>query len=215
MPPEIDALIAKPELLAAVLAVGAAFGIAIALASPRTRYRKWRGNRRWQRRESESLVSSETKLRESAAPKPSDAADQLRIVLNAQFRVRRILNKSEARVFDELKQAVMGCDATWHVMAQVSLGEILRCEDREAFGCINSKRVDLLLVDADCMPRYAIEYQGKAHHQGAAAARDAVKKEALRRAGVGYYEVVAGQTTPAELRRLVGKLISPSGASSP
>ena len=40
-----------------------------------------------------------------------------------------------------------------------------------------------------------------------AAARDAVKKEALRRAGIGYYEVVAGQTTPTELRRLVEKLV--------
>jgi hypothetical protein len=45
------------------------------------------------------------------------------------------------------------------------------------------------------------------HHQGTAAARDAVKKEALRRAGSGYYEVVAGQTTPSELRRLVEKLV--------
>ena len=38
------------------------------------------------------------------------------------------------------------------------------------------------------------------------AARDAVKKEALRRAGIGYHEV-AGHTTPAELRRLVEKLV--------
>jgi hypothetical protein len=101
----------------------------------------------------------------------------------------------------------MARNATWQVMAQVSLGEILRSKDTEAFRCINSKRVDMLLVDADCMPRYAIEYQGEGHHQSAAAARDAVKKEALRRAGIGYYEVVAGQTTPAELRRLVEKLI--------
>jgi hypothetical protein len=38
------------------------------------------------------------------------------------------------------------------------------------------------------------------------AARDAVKKEALRKAGIGYHEVVAGHTTPAELKRLVEKL---------
>jgi hypothetical protein len=30
----------------------------------------------------------------------------------------------------------------WQVMAQVSLGEILRCEDKDAYLCINSKRVD-------------------------------------------------------------------------
>jgi len=40
-----------------------------------------------------------------------------------------------------------------------------------------------------------------------AAARDAVKKEALRRAGIGYHEVVAGHTTAGELRRLVEKLV--------
>jgi hypothetical protein len=34
-----------------------------------------------------------------------------------------------------------------------------------------------------------------------------VKKEALRRAGIGYCEVVSGQTTPSELKRLVEKLV--------
>ncbi len=95
----------------------------------------------------------------------------------------------------------------WQVMAQVSLGEILRSKDANAYGCINSKRVDLLLMDEDCQPRHAFEYQGTAHHQASAAARDAVKKEALRRAGIGYHEVVAGHTTPSDLSRLVEKLI--------
>lgn len=102
---------------------------------------------------------------------------------------------------------VIGRNSGWQVMAQVSLGEILSCRDRDAYGCINAKRVDLLLVDADCQPRHAVEYQGGAHHQGAAAARDAVKREALRRAGIGYHEVVAGHTTPGDLRRLVEKLV--------
>ena len=35
---------------------------------------------------------------------------------------------------------------------------------------------------------------------------DAIKKEALRRAGIGYFEVVAGDT-PAELRRVVERLV--------
>ena len=34
-----------------------------------------------------------------------------------------------------------------------------------------------------------------------------MKKEALRQAGIGYHEVVAGATTPAELRGLVGRLV--------
>jgi hypothetical protein len=65
----------------------------------------------------------------------------------------------------------------------------------------------MLLVDAECRPLHAIEYQGGSHHRGTAAARDAVKKEALRRAGIGYVEVVAGDHTPAELRRIVEKLV--------
>jgi hypothetical protein len=62
-------------------------------------------------------------------------------------------------------------------------------------------------MDEACQPRHAIEYHGVGHHQGTAAARDAVKKEALRRAGIGYHEVVAGHTTPSELRQLVEKLV--------
>ena len=90
-------------------------------------------------------------------------------------------------------------------MGQVSLGQILASEDKGAYLAINSKRVDLLIVDADCRPLHAIEFQGTGHHQGTAAARDAIKKEALRRAGVGYIEVISGDT-PADLRAIVRKL---------
>lgn len=73
--------------------------------------------------------------------------------------------------------------------AHVHLGEILRSAN--AYNCVNAKRVDLLLVDENCLPRHALEYQGQAHHQGTAAARDAVKKQALRQAGISYREIVA------------------------
>ena len=56
-----------------------------------------------------------------------------------------------------------------------------------------------------------MQHQVSGHHQGAAAARDAVKKVALRKAGFGYHAVVAGHTTAAELRRLVGKLMPEGG----
>ena len=138
-----------------------------------------------------------------------DAADQLRTVMKAEFKAQRLLNKSEARLFRAMDKMVIELARPgWQVMAQVSLGEILRCEDKAAYGCINAKRVDLLIVDEECRPLHAIEYQGGAHFKGAhaTAARDAVKKEALRRAGIGYVEVVAGDT-PAELRRVVERLV--------
>jgi hypothetical protein len=128
--------------------------------------------------------------------------------MKAEFKAQRLLNKSEARLFKAVDKQVLEARPGWQVMAQVSLGEILKCEDKAAYACINSKRVDLLIVDEECRPLHAIEYQGGAHYKGAhaTAARDAVKKEALRRAGIGYVEVVAGDT-PAELRRVVERLV--------
>ena len=203
MPPEISALIAKPELLIAVLAVGAVAGMAIEQLLAQMRRRTWRNKNK----KNGPDGNAARPWSGPRPPKPLDSADQLRTVMAADFTAQPLLNKSEARVFRELDRIVIDCNPGWQVMAQVSLGEVLRCPDADAHSCINSKRVDLLLMDGDCWPRHAIEYQGGAHHQGTAAARDAVKKEALRRAGIGYHEVVAGHTTPADLRRLVEKLV--------
>jgi hypothetical protein len=216
MPPEFVALIDKPHLLIAGLAAFFA-GMFVERYMSKMRRWAWRRKNRWRwgkwRREASGAAGSWRTSRDQVVPpRYPDAADQLRIVMRADFTVRPLLNKSEARVFKELDRIVIGCNSGWQVMAQVSLGEILRSEDADAYSCINSKRVDLLLMDGDCLPRHAIEYQGGGHHQGAAAARDAVKKEALRRAGIGYHEVVGGHTTPADLRRLVEKLVDKPAA---
>jgi hypothetical protein len=211
MPPEIIGLIEKPHLLIAVMLVGALAGMAFERFLSEMRRQAWREKNRWrwERKRSGGNIDSGpwTPKPDLAAPKQPDAADQLRIVMDANFRIQPLLNKSEARLFRELDRLVLTCNPGWQVMAQVSLGEILRSKDAGAYSCINSKRVDLLLVDENCQPRHAIEYQGALHHQSAAAARNAVKKEALRRAGIGYHEVVAGHTTPSDLRRLVEKLV--------
>ena len=141
----------------------------------------------------------------------ANASEQLRRVMAADFKSRVLLNRSEAQVFKALDAAVIGRNPSWQVMAQVSVGEFLSSPDRGAYAAVNAKRVDFALMDAECRVRHALEYQGNGHHQSSAAARDAVKKEALRKAGIGYHEVVAGHTTPAELRRLVEKLV-PGGS---
>jgi Protein of unknown function (DUF2726) len=162
---------------------------------------RWYGARR------DLDIAPQTTRPYEGGPKSFDAADQLRIVMCASFTAQPLLNSSEARVFRELDRIVASCNPAWQVMAQVSMGEILRSTDANAYRCINSKRIDLLLIDENCRPRHAMEYQGGAHYQGTAAIRDAVKKEALRRAGIGYHEVVSGRTTPSELQRLVEKLV--------
>ena len=197
MPPELVALIDKPILLVAILFTGAMIGICV------EKFARWENRRKWQRRKGLRLTIVPERI--------PDAADQLRIVMGAKFKPQRLLNKSEARLFKAIDKWVIELRPGWQVMAQVSLGEILRTEDKAAYACINSKRVDLLIVDDECRPLHAIEYQGGAHFKGAhaTAARDAVKREALRRAGIGYVEVVAGDT-PAELRRVVERLVKPN-----
>ncbi|WP_417591045.1 DUF2726 domain-containing protein [Parasphingorhabdus sp.] len=136
------------------------------------------------------------------------AAGQLTTVSRAKFSSRPLLNKSEANVFLALDKAVIARNPRWQVMAQVSLGEFLASPDKNAFLSVNSKRVDFALMDDRCCVVHALEYQGSGHHFGdCAPARDAVKKEALRKAGIGYHEVVAGHTTAGELRALVEKLV--------
>jgi len=123
------------------------------------------------------------------ATTPPDGAEQLRAVMAATFAKRRILSRSEAQVFQAAEQAIKTQGLGWRVMAQVSLGEVLSSPDAKAYAAINSKRVDLLVISSGGEPIAAIEYQGSGHYQGTAPVRDAVKKEALRRAGVRYMEI--------------------------
>jgi hypothetical protein len=214
MPPELIALIDKPVLLVAILFLGAVIGIHV------EKFVRWESRRKWQRRKNGGQRRGQVKRgpwMPKADPVPAkipDAADQLRTVMKADFTPQPLLNRSEARLFKAMDKMVLGMRPDWQLMAQVSLGEILRCKDADAYRCINSKRVDLLIVDEECRPLHAIEYQGGAHFKGAhaTAARDAVKKEALRRAGIGYVEVVGGEMSPAELRQVVEKLVQKATA---
>ncbi|PHR16496.1 MAG: hypothetical protein COA41_15370 [Sphingopyxis sp.] len=212
MPAEILALIDKPLLFVALLAVGAVLGIAVERLvegqkrAERRAYWKGRngGKRNW--RSGSTLSGGKT-----GSASPDDiATSQLACVMGAEFRARPLLNRPEAKLFKALDAAVIARNPGWQVMAQVSLGEILASPDRDAYGAVNAKRVDFALMDPESRVTHAIEYQGSGHHQGTAAARDAVKKEALRRAGIGYHEVVAGHTTAGELRRLVERLVPSS-----
>ena len=203
---DLLALLDKPLLLLIVMAIGGAIGIALENALNRIDREKrrayWRG-RNWKKNGPRPPGRSPG----PPAQTTTAATNQLNCVMHAEFTARTLLNRPERKVFKALDRAVIARNPGWQVMAQVSLGEFLASPDRDAYGCVNAKRVDFALMDPDCRVRHALEYQGNGHHQGTAAARDAVKKEALRKAGIGYHEVVAGHTTPAELRALVEKLV--------
>lgn len=140
-------------------------------------------------------------------PDVSDVSQQLHFVMNSTFKKQKLLNQSEYRVFKVVEEDVAAMRRGHRVFAQTCLGEILTSPDSNAFRSINSKRVDMLIVDWTGIPVVAIEYQGAGHYQGTAAARDAVKKEALRKAGVHYIEVVesdSSESIKSRLRHLLG-----------
>lgn len=143
----------------------------------------------------------------------------LDIVTETAFFPRKLMNVGEYKVFrtveDILKQNPSGC----RVMAQVSLGEILSC-DSDVYWTINSKRVDMLVIDPWGMPALAIEIQGRGHYQGNAPMRDAVKKEALRKAGVKWLEILSDDADAAVRMKIelalgvpVGSTTAPTGAA--
>ncbi len=209
MPTEIAALIDKPLLLALVLAVGAAIGMGAERIVER--WKRAERRERWQKRKRPWQRGKAAPKADAPPPRPMNpvatAAEQLRVVMEAVFTARPLLNAGERRLLSVLDKALAEESPGWRAMGQVSLGEILASPNEAAFLAVNSKRVDLLIVDADCRPLHAVEMQGKGHHlSDTTAARDAVKREALRRAGIGYVEVVSGDT-PAEVRAMVRKLV--------
>lgn len=118
------------------------------------------------------------------------------------FKKRRLLSAGEYRAFKIIEDCIAAARRGYRVFAQTSLGEILASPDEQAFRSINSKRVDVLIVDQGGWPMLAVEFQGGAHYQGTAAIRDAEKKETLNKARVGDVEVFASDT--ADEIRLLG-----------
>ena len=129
----------------------------------------------------------------------SDAAQQLGFVSRVEFERRPLLNKSEFQVLVLLEAVVRDMRAGHRVMAQTSLGELLRpkfqgvsaVDSDLAYRSINSKRVDFVIVDRNGLALLAVEYHGTGHFQGNAHLRDAVKREAFRSAGIHLIEVPA------------------------
>ncbi|WP_138141100.1 DUF2726 domain-containing protein [Brevundimonas vancanneytii] len=180
-----------PLLLAFALLAGFLIGLGAADAMKR------RGRRR--------TKPSTTAVKVFPTPR-NPATDQLATVMKAEFYAKRLMSRQEARVFYALERGLAKHPLGWRVMAQVSLGEVLGSTDTNAFQAVNSKRVDMLIIARDGLPIAAVEYQGSGHYQGTAAARDAVKREALRRAGIEFLEIRSGHA-PEELAFEIDRLV--------
>lgn len=146
----------------------------------------------------------------------TDPANQMHAIARVGFERARLLNHEESKLLPLLESVARKAGKGHRVMAQTSLGEILRptagsgsaLELKAAFASINSKRLDFAVFDKSGLLVCAIEYQGSGHYQGNAFMRDAVKREALRRAGVPLIEVACGFIA-TEVDRAVMRILAP------
>ncbi|OOF79224.1 hypothetical protein BKG96_02660 [Rodentibacter caecimuris] len=116
--------------------------------------------------------------------------NHLALISEAIFTKKPLMNKSEYQLFLKITQRLSSIENRqyFRLFSQVSMGEILATKDNRHFALINSKRIDFLIIDRKGYPVIAIEYQGKGHYQQNAIERDAIKREACRKANIKYLE---------------------------
>jgi len=178
--------------IAAVLIIGLMLAVTALAGGSTSKPRMWRYPQR--SRYPQRWHSRTPYQYQQQEPDLTDVGQQLHAVMAGSFEKQRVLSSSEYRVFAIAEAEIAAQGAGYRVLAQTSLGEILKSKNENAFRSINSKRVDILIIDRGGWPYLAVEYHGDGHYQGTAAARDAVKKEALRKAGVRYMEFCATDT---------------------
>ncbi|WP_112309656.1 DUF2726 domain-containing protein [Pseudogemmobacter bohemicus] len=137
--------------------------------------------------------------------------EQLSALRATNISARRPINKSAYRILVMIERTLKAEAPRARVMAEVGMGAFLSTrgavglttQDKMAFGAFNAKRVDFLVIDGFGEPCFAVEYQGSGHHVGdTAAARDVLKREALRLGGVELVEIHA-HTSEEELLALL------------
>lgn len=133
------------------------------------------------------------------------AERQLNAVRSSEFRKRPLMNKSEYGVFCKLEKLLSTSHRGYRVFSQVSLGEILGSDDKQAYLAINSKRADFVIIDWSGHPIAVVEYHGSGHFQGDAVVRDAVKREACASAGIAFIELTVSYSD-ADIKAISDRL---------
>jgi hypothetical protein len=212
--PDPDNTVASLVLLAVAIAFAVGVVLQFRRSKPSRSTRSYRGHSRWRK-----PYPSPTK---TAANNwgLADPKNQLDAIAKVNFERQKLLNASEYRVLTALEETVRELGLGHRVMAQTSVGELLRPKPgsgdwkkrKDAYASINSKRFDFAVVDRWGMLSLAVEYQGEGHHHEKAFMRDAVKREVCRRAGVPFLEVETGMK-PAEFRERVMAVLKPAAKS--
>ncbi len=133
-------------------------------------------------------LANKKKTRKTFKP-TSKSENQLDIVARSDFHKSKLMNKEEYGLFIRLEPLLKTNRPGHRLFTQVSMGELIGSPNKSAYFCINNKRVDFVIISPYGDPLVVIEYQGGGHYQGNAVQRDAVKKEACRKAGIAFIEL--------------------------
>lgn len=133
-------------------------------------------------------------------------------VFAPDFTRRKLMNKPEAVLYRHLLAEV---PHGWAVMSQVSYGAFLANKSFNRYMSVNSKRADFVVVNGSNEVVGVVEYQGKGHYGFNAKGRqraeqsDAIKRQALREAGIELFEIPA-RIEKDKIHALVSFLVNPT-----
>lgn len=130
---------------------------------------------------------------------------------------KKPINRSAYQLLVQIEQSIKQHAPRSRVLAEVGMGAFMgtRLVDREAFRSFVAKRVDFLVIDGAGNPAFAVEFQGSGHYLGdSAAGRDAVKKTALRMAGIELVEIHDHVSEDERKALIVGALLRNCGGGN-
>lgn len=135
------------------------------------------------------------------------ACEHLQAVHGAAFQAKPLANRLEKTAYQTVLTILQKRRRNEHVLLQVSLGEILKSKDRRAYWAVNSKRVDLLVINGDLRPLVVIEIDGSGHGLSRDISRinDKIKDIALAAAGIPLIRIPAPDDNLGKIRALVHK----------
>ena len=143
----------------------------------------------------QKLRKPKTRASEKNNFRKAQAEENLRIIRE---------NRYEQAAYAAAWDVVRARQRKERVLPQVSLGEIIMHPNARVHAAINSKRVDLLVTDAQFNALIAIEIDGSGHYLADySRINDEGKTLALRSAGIPLLRIAASHDNHAEIKRMV------------
>lgn len=160
---------------------------------------------------------------DAAAPRPdvsetppdlSNPKDQMEAIVSISFERKPLVDREAVPLLRAVEMICREIDPGLRVHAQVCLGEAITPRRRGvlaekvqwAADSIAGKSLDFAVFDRDGMIVAALEFEGSKQQPSRSFLRDAVKREAIRKAGVAFLEVERAYSVEELTRQLYDTL---------